>query len=69
MKICLIAQGFDMGTVPQSHEKRIRQTNRPQVASLLPAKTDFFCGFDFTPRSPLFTPHYFHTILNILLGA
>jgi hypothetical protein len=54
MKICLIAQGFDMGTVPQPHEKRIRQTNRPHVASLLPAKPDFFCGFGFTPHSPLF---------------
>jgi hypothetical protein len=50
-----------MGTVPQSHEKHIRQTNRPQVASLLPAKPDFFCGFGFTPHSPLSTPHYFHT--------
>jgi hypothetical protein len=41
----LIAQGFDMGTVPQSHEKRIRQMNRPQVAALLPAELDFFSGF------------------------
>ncbi|MDK2809765.1 MAG: hypothetical protein PWR27_474, partial [Petroclostridium sp.] len=39
-------QGFDMGTVPQSHEKRIRQTNRPQVEALLPAEPDFFSGLE-----------------------
>jgi hypothetical protein len=59
MKICLIAQGFDMGTVPQSHEKRIRQTNRPQVASLLPAKTDFF-----VVSVLLLTSHYFHIYIK-----
>jgi hypothetical protein len=46
LKKCLSAQGFDMGTVPQSHEKRIRQTNRPQVAALLPAEPDFFSDFE-----------------------
>jgi hypothetical protein len=41
-------KGFDMGTVPQSHENRIRQMNRPQVAALLPAEPDFFSGFGHT---------------------
>jgi hypothetical protein len=42
-----------MGTVPQSHEKRIRQTNRPQIAALLPAEPDFFSVFEpFPNRSP-----------------
>ncbi|MDK2810581.1 MAG: hypothetical protein PWR27_1290 [Petroclostridium sp.] len=46
-----------MGTVPQSHEKRMRQTNRPhvaqtncpQAASILPAKHDFFSDFGWFP--------------------
>jgi hypothetical protein len=56
MKIALTGQGFDMVTVPQSHENHMQQTNRHQVASLLPAKFDFLAAFN----SELQVPSYFH---------